>query len=300
MVIAPLLGPNIALAFATSLGDRELMWQALRTNLAGLSLTLVMAIAIGLIWPGYLGSFEILVRTDVKPDGIVLALASGAAAVLSLASGLSSALVGVMVAVALLPPLATLGLLLSSGHWREAAGAGVLLGLLVVGRLLVNTLLFHFRPLKRRRETLRYTHTFGLGGMSLVLVMMLMGTGILMMFVYEPSPERAYLSVTALETQVGFGGFVRGIHHWSANLLVVIVVLHDLTLASRFCDRLVLLESGRVVATGTVENVLTEERLRNVYGIEAVTEHFPLSQVNEALDHLRAGKARYRIVLDTA
>ena len=51
MVIAPLLGPNIALAFSTSLGDRELMWQALKTNLAGLSLTLAMAIAIGMIWP---------------------------------------------------------------------------------------------------------------------------------------------------------------------------------------------------------------------------------------------------------
>lgn len=38
MVIAPLLGPNIALAFATSLGDGELMWRALKTNLAGLSL----------------------------------------------------------------------------------------------------------------------------------------------------------------------------------------------------------------------------------------------------------------------
>jgi len=100
MVIAPLLGPNIALAFSTSLGDRELMWQALKTNLAGLSLTLAMTIVIGMIWPAYLNSFEILVRTDVKPDGIVLALASGAAAVLSLATGLSSALVGVMVAVA--------------------------------------------------------------------------------------------------------------------------------------------------------------------------------------------------------
>jgi uncharacterized hydrophobic protein (TIGR00341 family) len=54
MVIAPLLGPNIALAFATSLGDRELIWQALKTNLAGLSLTLLMTIAIGMVWPSHL------------------------------------------------------------------------------------------------------------------------------------------------------------------------------------------------------------------------------------------------------
>ena len=150
MVIAPLLGPNIALAFATSLGDRELMWQALRTNLAGLSLTLVMAIAIGLIWPGYLGSFEILVRTDVKPDGIVLALASGAAAVLSLASGLSSALVGVMVAVALLPPAATLGMMLGSGQFGLALGAALLLAVNVVCINLASKLMFLYKGVRPR------------------------------------------------------------------------------------------------------------------------------------------------------
>jgi len=150
MVIAPLLGPNIALAFATSLGDRELMWQALKTNLAGLSMTLVMAIVIGLIWPGYLDSFEILSRTDVKPDGIVLALASGAAAVLSLASGLSSALVGVMVAVALLPPAATLGMMLGSGQFDLALGAVLLLAVNVVCINLSAKLMFLVKGVKPR------------------------------------------------------------------------------------------------------------------------------------------------------
>jgi iron complex transport system ATP-binding protein len=54
----------------------------------------------------------------------------------------------------------------------------------------------------------------------------------------------------------------------------VIVVLHDLTLASRFCDRLLLLHEGRTVATGTVETVLSADHLRLVYGIGAVVgEH---------------------------
>jgi uncharacterized hydrophobic protein (TIGR00341 family) len=150
MVIAPLLGPNIALAFATSLGDRELMWQALKTNLAGLSLTLVMTIVIGMIWPGHLNSFEILVRTDVKPDGIVLALASGAAAVLSLATGLSSALVGVMVAVALLPPTATLGMMLGSGQSSLALGAALLLAVNVVCINLAAKLMFLLKGVKPR------------------------------------------------------------------------------------------------------------------------------------------------------
>lgn len=49
----------------------------------------------------------------------------------------------------------------------------------------------------------------------------------------------------------------------------VVVVLHDLNLAARFCDRLVLLEHGRVVAAGPVTGVLNEQHLRQVYGIEA-------------------------------
>jgi uncharacterized membrane protein len=77
-------------------------------------------------------SSEILARTDVGLDGAALALASGAAAVLSLTTGLSSTLVGVMVAVALLPPTATMGMLIGAGHWQLAMGALLLLAVNVV------------------------------------------------------------------------------------------------------------------------------------------------------------------------
>ena len=49
----------------------------------------------------------------------------------------------------------------------------------------------------------------------------------------------------------------------------VVIVLHDLTLAARFCDTLVLLDQGRVVASGSAEAVLTPENLKNVYKITA-------------------------------
>jgi len=127
MLIAPLLGPNIALAFATSLGDRQLMWQALKTELAGLSLAVGLSMLIGLVWPANLASQEVMARTDVGMDGIALALASGAAAVLSLTTGLSATLVGVMVAVALLPPAVTMGMFLGSGQVGLASGAALLL-----------------------------------------------------------------------------------------------------------------------------------------------------------------------------
>jgi quinol-cytochrome oxidoreductase complex cytochrome b subunit len=89
-----------------------------------------------------------------------------------------------------------------------------------------NTLVLHLRPTRVPAATLRYTHTFGLGGMSLVLVLLLAATGILMMLVYEPSPEGAYASVQRLESDYLFGALVRGVHHWCANLLIVVALLH--------------------------------------------------------------------------
>lgn len=127
MVIAPLLGPNLSLALGTALGDRQLMWRSVKTNLAGVALTLVLAMLVGLLWPVDLQSRELMARTDLGLDSVALALASGAAAVLSLTTGLSSVLVGVMVAVALMPPAVTTGLMLSSGQFSLAIGALLLL-----------------------------------------------------------------------------------------------------------------------------------------------------------------------------
>ncbi len=54
----------------------------------------------------------------------------------------------------------------------------------------------------------------------------------------------------------------------------VVVVMHDLTLAARFCDRLVLMAEGRVVADGAPRSVLTPETLSRYYGVTAnITIH---------------------------
>jgi quinol-cytochrome oxidoreductase complex cytochrome b subunit len=93
-------------------------------------------------------------------------------------------------------------------------------------RVVVHTLLLHFRPVQLPAATLRYTHTFGLGGSSLVLFLVLAATGLLSLFAYEPSPERAYASVLGLQRDYLFGGLVRSVHHWSAHLMAAVVVLH--------------------------------------------------------------------------
>lgn len=157
MVIAPLLGPNIALALASTLGDSKLLWKALQANLVGIGLAFLLSLLIGMFWPVdigrgemLLGSREILARTDVGLDGVALALASGAAAVLSLTTGLSSTLVGVMVAVALLPPTATMGMLLGAGHTELASGAMLLLAVNVVSVIVSARLVFMAKGLQPR------------------------------------------------------------------------------------------------------------------------------------------------------
>jgi uncharacterized hydrophobic protein (TIGR00341 family) len=129
MVIAPLLGPNIALALGSALGDTGLMWQSLKTGVIGLGLALLLTILLGMLWPFEKTSVELMSRTHVGLEAMMLALASGAAAVISLASGQAGALVGVMVAVALLPPTATMGLMLGKAEYPLALGAGLLLAM---------------------------------------------------------------------------------------------------------------------------------------------------------------------------
>ena len=75
-------------------------------------------------------------------------------------------------------------------------------------------------------RAIRFTHTFGLGGASLVLLSLLGLTGLLLTLGYQPVPGTAYDSVVGIERDVMFGTLVRGMHHWSANLLVLVMVAH--------------------------------------------------------------------------
>ncbi len=93
-------------------------------------------------------------------------------------------------------------------------------------RAVANNLILHLHPTKVPAPALRWTYTWGLGGLSALTATLLVLTGILLMFRYDASVERAYTSIQYLETQVLFGSFVRGLHHWSANLLVITSFLH--------------------------------------------------------------------------
>ena len=132
MVIAPLLGPNIALALGTVLGDRDLMMRAISTLFIGILIALATAYALTIAYPHGDFSQELLSRTSVGISSVAMALASGAAAALSMTTGLSTILVGVMVAVAILPPTAAVGLMLGYQNFPLAFGAFMMLAINIV------------------------------------------------------------------------------------------------------------------------------------------------------------------------
>ena len=150
MVIAPLLGPNIAFSLGASLGEKKLVIKSLKAIFTGVGVAILFSIGIGLLWPGNFDSAELMLRTDVGYSGTAIALASGAAAALSLISSASSVLVGVMVAVALMPPAVTIGLMLSIGNYDLALGAALLLAVNIVCINLSAKLVFAFRGIKPR------------------------------------------------------------------------------------------------------------------------------------------------------
>jgi uncharacterized hydrophobic protein (TIGR00341 family) len=135
MVIAPLLGPNMASALATTLGDLSLLRHALLTALAGVGTTMVLSVIIGVLLQVNPAAPEVASRTGVGLGDIAVALASGCAGALAFTTGVSATLIGVMVAVALLPPLVASGLLLGGGHPAPAMGA---LSLFLMNLICVN------------------------------------------------------------------------------------------------------------------------------------------------------------------
>lgn len=126
MVIAPILGPNVGLALATTLGDKALLKRSLKSIFYGFSLALLLSVLMGLAISFDETVYEIASRTSVSFADIALGLAAGVAGCLSFTRGVSAAVIGVMVAVALLPPLVATGLLLGSGLVELAMGAGLL------------------------------------------------------------------------------------------------------------------------------------------------------------------------------
>ncbi|AFM42163.1 hypothetical protein Desaci_3267 [Desulfosporosinus acidiphilus SJ4] len=84
----------------------------------------------------------------------------------------------------------------------------------------------HLRPRSIPERALSVFYTFCLGGLSFLAFLMLGVTGLLLMFHYQPGESTGYSSVLTLGSVIPYGGIIRNLHYWSAQLMVVTVNLH--------------------------------------------------------------------------
>ncbi len=94
------------------------------------------------------------------------------------------------------------------------------------GDSIVRNFLLHWFPAKVTRQSLSFSYSLWLGTVSAVLFLVLTVTGVVLMFLYVPSVERAYQSVKDIEYTVSYGSFIRGLHRIAAHLMVAVVFLH--------------------------------------------------------------------------
>jgi len=126
MVIAPMLGPNVGLSLATTLADSKLAKRAAKTAVVEITLSFLIAVLLGVLLTVDPSIQAIEMRAEVGLLHVVLALAAGSAGTLAYTRGLSSAVIGVMVSLALVPAIATSGLLIGSANFTKGFQALVL------------------------------------------------------------------------------------------------------------------------------------------------------------------------------
>ncbi|HKV26926.1 MAG TPA: cytochrome b N-terminal domain-containing protein [Candidatus Acidoferrales bacterium] len=90
----------------------------------------------------------------------------------------------------------------------------------------LNNLFFHIHPAKVNRDATRYSYTWGMGGITFYLFIVLVFTGVLLMFYYHPTKVQAFRDILYLENDVPFGRLLRNMHRWAAHLMVMAVWLH--------------------------------------------------------------------------
>jgi quinol-cytochrome oxidoreductase complex cytochrome b subunit len=92
--------------------------------------------------------------------------------------------------------------------------------------VMTSNIFFHLHPVKVSFKSLKASYSLGLGIISLIVFIVLGITGLLLMFYYVPTVERAYSNIVTLQTLVPFGQLLRNLHRWGAHLMVLVVVLH--------------------------------------------------------------------------
>jgi cytochrome b6 len=110
--------------------------------------------------------------------------------------------------------------------WRSLFRRGPALSNRTRSLAVFGNLFFHFLPVKVREKSLRVRATYYLGSFSFLLFLMLVITGVLLMFYYHPAVPQAYRDMKDLRFVVSNGVFLRNLHRLAAHLMVVAVFAH--------------------------------------------------------------------------
>ena len=90
----------------------------------------------------------------------------------------------------------------------------------------LSNVFLHLHPAKINRDAVRYRYTWGMGGITFYLFIVLTFTGVLLMFYYHPTKVDAFRDILYLEADVPFGKLLRNMHRWAAHLMVITTWLH--------------------------------------------------------------------------
>ena len=86
----------------------------------------------------------------------------------------------------------------------------------------------HLFPRVVMEKNLRITYTFCLGGLAFTALLLMAGSGLLLLFYYQPTPERAFPSILFLESSVHCGRYIRSLHRLTSHLFLILIFLHTL------------------------------------------------------------------------
>ena len=127
MLVAPLMTPLLGAGLSLVQGNLVLLRSAIESIIRGFFLAVALGLTVGWLWPGITVTPEMAARGAPSVLDLIVALISGMAAAYAIGRpNLLSALPGVAIAAALVPPIATLGLSIPLGEWHLAIGSGLL------------------------------------------------------------------------------------------------------------------------------------------------------------------------------
>mgnify|MGYP000862326764 FL=1 len=114
----------------------------------------------------------------------------------------------------------------SSSVWRSVVRHGYPDTQRNQALIIASNVFLHIHPVKIKRYATKVTYTFCLGGLSFFMFLVLVMTGVILMFYYVPSTDLAYDNMKDLGSSVTFGTLMRNMHRWAAQGMVIAVFLH--------------------------------------------------------------------------